>query len=116
MTPQEAKEHVLRHVSYKPNYHFTVHASERGIALDLSVPTEIDASGKARDIAYNVTYSEFFTVDYLQDHSTTWLNELVRNFIHRWERHESDEWLKVDGVCLFDPHSVSVSYVNGRAV
>lgn len=30
----------------------------------------------------------------------------VRQFLHSWEEHESDEWLLIDGERKFDPHRV----------
>jgi len=34
------------------------------------------------------------------------LNYTIRKMIHDFEVHEADEWLKVDGVILNDPHKV----------
>ena len=116
MTPREAARWIRASVRYKPGY--TLHATCPSIdrlEISVSVPTGVDSNGQTTG-RYDVTYVERFTEEYLAWHQPEWIIDIVRDFLFRWEQHECEEWLTVDGVKARDPHTTSVNFLDGRPI
>ena len=115
MTIRDAVHFIRERLTYKPGYTLSVHGLEDRLELSVSVPTGVDAKGLTPG-QYDVTYTELFTVEEVAHVTEDQLIEMVYWVLVRWERHECDEWFKLDGVAVRDPHSTSVNFVNGRPV
>lgn len=106
MTPRarsRAARAVLKRITYKPGWEITL----RGNRLKVAVPT-FDAIGRRRKVmAGTVRYVSDVTLDRIAEgHEaiTARFIEYVLAVIRLREFHEMDEWLKVDGRCVVDPH------------
>ena len=86
---------VVRQATYKPGWKIGV--TDYG-TLVITVDTK-DAYHPERDV--RITHS--YMVEPARDEWEALA--FLRDCIHRTERHEADEWLRINGVAAFDPHS-----------
>lgn len=102
-------ESILSRVTYKPGTKIIAVQCRSGCHInlfadfkrpDVSDPTkdiEIRGGGDIRvDKLKSVGANEKAFQDIVMDE--------VRSLLHRGEEHEADEWLKLDGKSIFDPH------------
>lgn len=99
-----AAEFINKYVTYKPRYRLTA-----GVPLDTDIEyvqmvlifaaqdSEGDSS-EEKQLCFTRRYPwpQWGTIGFIKD--------LLREFVHTWETHEADEWLKVDDVKVHDPH------------
>lgn len=90
------------HVSYKPGHKLSAWVGTSGmITLNMVAEGIVDATGSEPQI--NVAYTRSYNVAYLLGHPQR-LMTVIRGFFTGFEAHERDEWFKVDGKPVRDPH------------
>lgn len=100
MNQLECVQVWLSHFSYKPGMTITARADKDEVFLDVRLPIIDWRDGRTRRrllCSYLVpvdlsSASQFFR----------WLDETV---LPVFDRHEHNEWFRIDGVAIFDPHS-----------
>lgn len=97
-------ERILKTITYKPNVRFElcghnfVYRDMKTIDLMITYKTEDVHTGVPIEIIHrNQMMDELFDT---KERFIGWVMECV----HRAERHEAEEFFKVKGVCLNDPH------------
>lgn len=103
MTPRarsRAVHAVLKRITYKPDWKITL----RGRKLTVAMPS-YDAVGRRRKVmAGTVRILPKAMLNAAARGKRARLINYVVALIHLRELHEIDEWLKVDGKHLVDPH------------
>jgi hypothetical protein len=97
----DAMQDILDRVTYKPGVKFYLELRGQQIRLGLHTPitdTEPGAFGETLNLDYQIF------PEYIQN-ETQFLGTL-QELITRWERHESAEWLRLDGVKVWHPHAL----------
>lgn len=106
-----AQDRLLPAITYKPGWTFEwEHSNHEPHLFLLITVTQPDAKGFDRDDLTERTVNFKFAIaepgtapdSGVRAFSTEWL----RNKIAGIESHEIDEWLRVDGTLVNDPHSV----------
>jgi hypothetical protein len=116
MTGAEA-EALIKSITYKPGYRLRVccNKANRTCEIRLKAHRECSRTGKM------VVFSSAKTLDlgrycdrlcYVASAEEDLMHD-VRMWLRELELHEVDEWLKVDGKMVFDPHPVA--YKPGRS-
>lgn len=92
----------LETVTYKPMYQLDISFDWAGgqALLRVTVQTIDTYRGGHVQVAHAFSAGTDWLVDGGFDYFVGW----VRDCLHRVETHEADEWLKVNGVMVFDPH------------
>lgn len=106
MIPPEWTE-VLDALTYRPNVKFEVRApGYRGDSLHgllFEIHATVPDSRYPND-ARTITVVHSFAVPYMFD-DRNHIIAFVRHCIHSMERHEADEFLRIDGELVNDPHA-----------
>jgi hypothetical protein len=102
MSPSEIRDYVERRVAYKPGWKIRLDevplGSRTSLSLHVSFTTE-DTWNPGRTTLIGMRFPLDAPVrDAVQ------LDHLVLDCLDQCERHETREWLKIDGVARFDPH------------
>jgi hypothetical protein len=84
----------LKKITYKPGYEFTADNYGGTILITVTTPYLKNANG-GNDV--------FISIRHEYCHSMP-LSIAVRNLVRELELHEVDEWLKVDGKRIREPH------------
>jgi hypothetical protein len=95
-------ERILKHLSYKPNMKLELEPPHIFPNPALVLRAEVENSynpGEKIKVGFRTEIPEFFNER--DDHKFI---EWVFQTIMKWERHEAQEWFKLDGVPLDDPH------------
>lgn len=108
MTSQQVREYLQR-VTYKPGWRMTVEPwrdtygsglfHEPQLKVQFTFNAECAVTGKTDNQVSGVQLIEPAFIE--SEHQ---LNRLMLDFILRIERHEAQEFFKVDGVAPFYPH------------
>jgi hypothetical protein len=96
----------LKRVTYKPGYKFSCWVDEQyqgNIVLNLVIP--VPDSTRADHKEVSIVYTDFLPIDAVLRYGETLLVEMLTKFFLGWERHEMDEWLRLDGKMYRDPHA-----------
>jgi len=117
MTVAEAQK-LLKSITYKPGYRLLVcyDKANNSCEVRLKAHRECSRTGKT------VVFSSAKTLNlnrycnrlhpYVASAEKDLMND-VRTWLRELELHEVDEWLKLDGKMVFDPHPVA--YTPGRS-
>jgi hypothetical protein len=92
---------ILDRVTYKPGVRFYLEMSAGILRLHMQNPVTDSEPGK---YAESVTLGYQIFPEHIQN-ETQFLGTL-QELITRWERHESAEWLRLDGVKVWHPHAL----------
>jgi hypothetical protein len=99
---QEAMQEILDRVTYKPGVKLYLgHDFQDQLRLCISTPVTDSEPAK---YAETITLGYLIYPDYIEN-ETQFLGTL-QELIMRWERHESAEWLRLDGVKVWHPHAL----------
>ena len=98
----EEAEAVLKRVSYKPGYHFEISAIGLRVDLMLVQLQRPDADGGDRKL--DLVCRCPLPADQLESLDEAGLIMLVSQQAAWLELHEMDEWLRLDGKRLREPH------------
>jgi hypothetical protein len=94
---------ILRKISYKPGVRVRVRKSQYGAEFRINEQVTCSRTGK------KIKRSAFACVPLNQCRAAPdpegYVIEWVRSFLKDYETHEVDEWLKVGGKMIFDPHA-----------
>jgi len=101
MAPFEQAHKWLACVTYKSGWSFSV------ISLDgrLGCSIEVRTHSSYHPSKWTVVTQSFFMPNFVEEASMFFT--VLRSEILRLEAHEVDEWLRVDGTLLNDPHEVN---------
>jgi hypothetical protein len=92
---------VLATMTYKPTFHFEVVDVNGSDVLRVTMATHDSRPDDAPPLSVPVDFGVPTIVPgWPDDEWRVWL----RDKVHWCELHESDEWLRFDGVLVFDPH------------
>lgn len=91
---EEPLNKILERFTYKPSWTFTI--CEGRLFIRALAP-DTDDHTKIIPINFQTSIPRFRTPDYPWDR---WLLDQILNV----ERHEAEEFFKIDGVKVFDPH------------
>ena len=92
---------VVKDIQYKPYSRIQVaHSHVYGAALEMRITLKVIDVHTNKLI--DITSTEIVQPD--RFHAKEEVVHFVRQQIHRMEMHEADEWIKVNGVAIFDPH------------
>ncbi len=94
-----AVQKFLSRVTYKPYHKFLVAASDAG-----QVWICMKASVEDTETEEFTEHVGFHLALYLQDLTEERLIRECRMLAQRWDDHERDEFLKVDGIRIYNPH------------
>lgn len=107
-TINETCELVNEWVTYKPDVHLHAYPTvdrpleHQGVVLQM-YRDAFDSRDPTRTT--RIVSQELVAGFELERMTREMLLDRVRQFIHRHEMHEADEWLKLDGEVLYDPHA-----------
>lgn len=100
----------LGRITYKPGYKFSCWVEdtnrptmERMIVLNLVVP--VPDSTRADQKPVSIVFTDRESVHNCVHSGSMYLLHRVQHFFLSWEKHEMDEWLRVDGEMVRDPHA-----------
>jgi hypothetical protein len=108
----ERMKAVIGRLTYKPTWRFTV---EQGEKRAWEAPSWRDGltftvwlTHEERDVVTGrmecFTWRHVFDVEAVARMPEEHLVEELRRLVIRGELHDVDEWLKLDGVCVVEPH------------
>lgn len=103
MTFQEA-ESVIARITYKPNYFITL---SYGMSVELILRIghqSTDADNPSEPLPLPVYTYSLINEEMLADMNEIQFVRMIRDKIKTLEFHELDEWLKIDGMHVVDPH------------
>jgi len=100
MTYQEAEQMVKR-ITYRPASVISMTETHRGTEVSIQLGI-IDIHGKGANSSLTGSYK----IDLSCVKSETQMIQAVWEAIERIERHERQEWLKIDGQQFYNPHAV----------
>jgi hypothetical protein len=102
MTLQEARN-LLNRITYKPGWKFALSGYDYGnkTYLEIEITTICAVTGKHDCLLRNLTCLDLSSFD-----NEEFINKL-RYFVLLTETHELDEWLKIDGFAINDPHDAA---------
>lgn len=107
MTYAELQMLLIR-VTYKPNFKFQAYRQANvdsiRVSLAAQLPDARDTEGQIVTIHSCLDISEPTLLGYTQSQVLEYLCKLILDF----EKHEADEWFKLDGVQVNDPHKIKV--------
>lgn len=94
-------------IKYKPNYRVNIMVlpGSDSYGISINAPVIDTYSGKSVNVR---TVGKLGSKEELNRLSDMELLKLVRAELHKWEIHEADEWLTLDGDRPFDPHKKSL--------
>lgn len=100
----------LNRFSYKPGYKLQFWKVDDGfprmeqyITFNMVVP--VPDSTKPDQPLINIAYtSKYSTYNFIQG-GPDYAIHALRDFLMGWEKHELDEWYRIDGEMLSDPHA-----------
>lgn len=102
---------VLRRITYKPTWRFHIEAEPETMYRPWYVHVHLYYSLPSIDdpmVDSQLTTQQTFTANALADvvryGEDAIVERVAYSLIRRAELHEMDEWLKLDGVCVRDPH------------
>lgn len=99
---REAALFINEHVTYKPGYIIRANVPLDDLRTHLVLQLVFDGpDSREPENTKVVSFTQFYPAPFP---SLEALTQLIRCFIHEWELHESDEWLRIDGEMVRDPH------------
>lgn len=105
-TPAELCYFIEGHVTYKPGYKLTAWVSGDILVVNMVASGLPEATGRVifrEGATLNIAYTRRYDVERLLDNHELVLT-VLRGFFTGFEAHERDEWFKVDGKTVRDPH------------
>lgn len=100
----------LGRITYKPGYKFTYWVDDKNqstyrqnIVLNLVVP--VPDSTRKDQKPVTIVFTNRIPFEYLYHNGPNYLLVRVRDFFLEWEKHEMDEWFRLDGEMVRDPHA-----------
>jgi len=96
----------FKNFSYKPNYHFKWEIAKSGLLKVSGYTVRIDVDNV--DAGEEVKLSAYENFNY-RGVTEDELLLALRDWIHTIERHEADEWIRLEGDLVFPPHKAKVS-------
>jgi hypothetical protein len=101
---QDAMQEILDRVTYKPGVKLYLERDRYDVrVLRLGICTPVTDS-EPEKYAETISLSYEIFPKYIEN-ETQFLGTL-QELITRWERHESAEWLRLDGVKVWHPHAL----------
>lgn len=105
----DAAQSLIDRITYKPEWKLRLTAEAKSVNrpwqinvhLDYKV-ANLDGSYETVDLTTCTTFTERSLIEVLV--SGDFVRYIAMNLIRRAELHEIDEWFKLDGVCVTDPH------------
>lgn len=95
---------LIEQMTYKPAYTLSATRDLHRDYVEFRVSGRVpDVREPAKTIA--VTSRELFHTNVIKSLKPNQAYKLIRKAIYDFEHHEADEWLRVDGECLYDPHA-----------
>lgn len=99
-------QRLLSRITYKPSWTLTIECSPDGPILVGSWQVEADSTGSISLIPGDtLAISGKVMVPFSVLTNEHAFFEWVRVAVRGWERHESDEWFKLDGIPMHNPHA-----------
>lgn len=93
---------VVESITYKPGWKIEATYDKWSDSVMFEVRWMTDDSYHP-ERRIQVAMAERYPINIFRSPAT--VIDIVRGLIHRAEKHESDEWLRVDGVLFHDPHA-----------
>lgn len=79
------------------------HIEHRTVTLNLKIPVPDSTTVDHREVT--IAYTQKVPVEHLIRGGTNLALNIVQMFFSGWERHEMDEWFRLDGKMIRDPHA-----------
>jgi len=101
----DAVQAQLDRVSYKPSWNFRIDHRGGSVTFDVDWVAEGDSTGTralSPGDTMRITGSLVVQPEIIKHPDL--LLSFFREAIQMWEKHEQDEWFKVDGFAPFHPH------------
>ena len=100
---------VLQRVTYKPGWTINCYPTKEGLMLQ-AYSDEVDSrSGAPRPQFVRRGLMSWPRAETSDDLIVAW----VRHWLMEWETHEVNEWLRLDGEVVHDPHLSASCLVTG---
>jgi len=101
----------LKRITYKPGYKFSCWLDsenstsmvDQRLVLNMVVP--VPDSTRADHKPTSLVFTSTFPLIEVVHGGPDLLLHRVKDFFLTWERHELDEWFRLDGKMLHDPHA-----------
>jgi hypothetical protein len=97
---------IIEKIKYKPGWSFSISRKDAKVSMSV-VHSAQDVSGKVEGLI-PLRLMDTFPEQHLNSFTEGELINEVRKLIAQMEKHEIDEWLRVDGRRLIDPHQGEV--------
>lgn len=104
MTYDEAKK-VIATITYKPGWKFDIHREAQERQYSIITEAKVQDSSNLNEISL-VIGKQIISLHMLSDMTKDSFVQFIRQCIHRREVHEADEFLRVDGEMVFNPHKL----------
>lgn len=95
---------LVERLSYKPNSHFIVRHDSSGDSVEVVVETKCDDATERSTTKVSVFMVATFNQDELLVFDERTAINRIRRAVIELEMHEVNEFLKLDGVHVVDPH------------
>lgn len=100
-SPLSKVQRALSRLSYKPTFRFEAFQSSDGDQIEIRI---VHVAPDSRDGFTPIPLTSFSIFNADAAHLDEAVFYLVRRQIHEMELHEIDEWLKIDGKHVKNPH------------
>lgn len=103
MTFEKARE-IVSNITYKPGWSISIHENYGYYQFPvLTIDAEVRDSYDPSKIV-SIRGTKTLSHSLIYDLTKMSLLQLIRQFIHQTEIHESDEWIRLNGEMIFNPH------------
>lgn len=105
-TPADLCYFIEGHVTYKPGYRLSAWVDGETLTLNMVASGMPDSTGTIRHNegdTFSIAYTRRYDARMLLDNEERLLT-VLRGFFTGFEAHERDEWFKVDGKPVRNPH------------
>lgn len=99
---------IAQRVTYKPNCRIRIDAmGDERYSTTVAITIEsnvLDSVHRKHEVT--IIFRDHMDIHWFEngDDVIRW----IRDCVHRWERHEADEWFRFDGNLVHDPHGSEV--------
>lgn len=107
---QKAKgwEELVKRVTYRPGYHLEAIYEIDFDITKLIVQATVENTYRRGQMIPIIFQSNLPLWRHMRDDKEAM--SFIREALHDMERHESDEWIRLDGEMIFDPHAMDDTF------